>query len=45
MPDIYLIETLADTLWVSITELIKGEKISESEVKQENLVKGNNKSR
>jgi len=39
MPDIYLIEALADTLGVSITELIKGEKTTKEEVKAENIVK------
>lgn len=39
MPDIYLIESLADILGVTISELIKGEKISENEVKHETIVK------
>jgi len=39
MPDIYLIEPLAEALGVSITEFIKGEKINKDEVKSENIVK------
>lgn len=39
MPDICLIEALAECLDVSIAELIKGERITKEEVKAENIVK------